>query len=106
MEKDESLEGRRPQTQQDLARAALSGAIQVIISMPMGSSIKLIGKGQNTKQVYKPILTPDQLALLESTPDTEPFDGRKTTDQHSRCVPNSSPSTALPGPAKSPTRNG
>jgi len=41
----------------------------------MGSAIKLIGKGQNTKTVYEPILTTEQLALLESTPDTEPFDG-------------------------------
>jgi superfamily II DNA or RNA helicase len=49
--------------------------VQVIVIVPMGSSIKLIGKGQNTKTVYEPILTPDQLALLDTTPDTEPFDG-------------------------------
>lgn len=49
--------------------------VQVIVIVPMGSSIKLIGKGQNTKTVYEPILTPDHLALLETTPDTEPFDG-------------------------------
>jgi hypothetical protein len=34
----------------------------------MGASVKLIGKGQNTKTVYEPILTADQLALLETTP--------------------------------------
>lgn len=49
--------------------------VQVIVIVPMGSSIKLIGKGQNTKTVYEPILTQDQLALLDTTPDTEPFDG-------------------------------
>src|SRR5437773_4414352 len=43
--------------------------------MPMGTGVKLVGKGQNTKTVYEPVLTPEQLALLETTPDTEPFDG-------------------------------
>jgi hypothetical protein len=41
----------------------------------MGDSIKLIGKGLNTGQVYEPILNAEQLAKLETTPDKEPFDG-------------------------------
>jgi superfamily II DNA or RNA helicase len=49
--------------------------VQVIVTMPMGTGVKLIGKGQNTKTVYEPVLTPEQLALLETTPETEPFDG-------------------------------
>src|SRR5439155_13267715 len=32
-------------------------------------------KGLTTSRVYEPILTPDQLTALETTPDTEPFDG-------------------------------
>lgn len=49
--------------------------VQVIVSTPMGGAIKLIGKGINTNKVYEPILTPEQLATLATTPDTEPFDG-------------------------------
>jgi len=41
----------------------------------MGDSIKLIGKGLNTGQVYEPILNAEQLAKLETTPEKEPFDG-------------------------------
>jgi superfamily II DNA or RNA helicase len=49
--------------------------VQIIICIPMGDAVKLVGKGVNTSKVYEPILTPDQLATLETTPDTEPFDG-------------------------------
>jgi superfamily II DNA or RNA helicase len=49
--------------------------VQVIVTLPMGDAVKLIAKGLNTSRVYEPILTPDKLATLETTPDTEPFDG-------------------------------
>lgn len=49
--------------------------VQVIVSLPMGGAVKLVGKGMNTSKVYEPILTPEQLATLETTPDSEPFDG-------------------------------
>jgi hypothetical protein len=49
--------------------------VQVIVTVPMGNSLKLIGKGLRTHQVYEPILTLDQLAELHVTPDQEPFDG-------------------------------
>ena len=49
--------------------------VQVIVCIPMGEAVKLIAKGLNTSRVYEPILTPDQLAALETTPDAEPFDG-------------------------------
>jgi superfamily II DNA or RNA helicase len=49
--------------------------VQIIVCIPMGDAVKLVGKGINTSKVYEPVLTPDQLATLESTPDTEPFDG-------------------------------
>jgi superfamily II DNA or RNA helicase len=49
--------------------------IQVITSIRMGESIKLIGQGLNTGRTYRPILTLDQLAMLEISPDKVPFDG-------------------------------
>jgi superfamily II DNA or RNA helicase len=49
--------------------------VQVITTIPMGEAIKLYGKGINTGQVYEPILSPEQLAKLEVTPEKEPFDG-------------------------------
>src|SRR5438093_11507514 len=50
-------------------------AVQVIVTIPMGDAVKLIAKALNTSRVYEPILTPDKLATLETSPDTEPFDG-------------------------------
>src|SRR6266516_2845539 len=49
--------------------------VQVILVVPMGDAVKLVAKGLNTSRVYEPILTPDKLAALETTPETEPFDG-------------------------------
>ena len=49
--------------------------VQVITTIPMGESIKLIGKGLKSGKVHEPILSIDQLATLEATPEKEPFDG-------------------------------
>ncbi len=49
--------------------------VQVIAIIPMGVSVKLIGRGLTTNLVHSPILTPDQLAQLEASPENEPFDG-------------------------------
>jgi superfamily II DNA or RNA helicase len=49
--------------------------IQVIIVIPFGSSIKLVGKGLRTSQVYEPILSTDQLASLQVSPVEAPYDG-------------------------------
>ena len=49
--------------------------IQVIIVTPMGDSIKLVGKGLTSGKVHDPILSPQQIAQLEITPEREPFDG-------------------------------
>jgi superfamily II DNA or RNA helicase len=49
--------------------------VQVILVTPMGASVKLIGKGLTTGKLHDPVLTAEQLATLESTPETEPFDG-------------------------------
>lgn len=49
--------------------------VQVILVIAMGTSVKLIGKGLNTGKLHDPILTAEQLATLNATPEKEPFDG-------------------------------
>jgi len=49
--------------------------VQVMLVTPMGTSAKIIGKGLTTGKLHDPILTADQLTLLEATPEKEPFDG-------------------------------
>src|SRR6267378_1722029 len=49
--------------------------VQVIVSIPMGQSVKLVGKGLITGQVHEPILNAEQVATLEATPENAPFDG-------------------------------
>lgn len=49
--------------------------VQVIICTPLGTSVKLIGKGLDSGQVYEPILDTEQLAGLQVSPETPPFDG-------------------------------
>ena len=49
--------------------------VKVILVIPMGDVIKLIGKGLETGQVYEPILNSEQLSKLEIIPEREPFDG-------------------------------
>ncbi|HEV7858772.1 MAG TPA: DUF1822 family protein [Pyrinomonadaceae bacterium] len=49
--------------------------VQIIMVVPMGESVKLIGKGLKTGLVHEPVLNAQQVALLESTPEREPFDG-------------------------------
>ena len=49
--------------------------VQVIVVLPMGGAVKLVGKGLNTEQVHEPILNAEQLAQSTCTADKEPFDG-------------------------------
>ena len=49
--------------------------VKVILVIPMGNVIKLIGKGLESGQVYEPILNDEQLSKLEIIPEIEPFDG-------------------------------
>src|SRR5258708_6887937 len=49
--------------------------VQVIIAIPMGDSVKLVGKGLKSSKVYEPVLSADQLAQLIASPAQEPFDG-------------------------------
>lgn len=49
--------------------------VEVLVTVPMGEAVKLIGRGLQTGKVLDLILTDEKLKLLETTPDTEPFDG-------------------------------
>ena len=50
--------------------------VKVIAVVHMGDSMKLICEGLTTDKVHQPILTPDQVKLLEILPsDDRPFDG-------------------------------
>jgi hypothetical protein len=49
--------------------------VEVLVIAPLGDAVKLTGAGQKTGQVHQRVLSPDQIALLEATPETEPFDG-------------------------------
>lgn len=58
-----------------LRGAVFPEPVKVITTVPLGDSVKVIGHGLQTNQVYQPILTREQLAILEISPETEPFDG-------------------------------
>lgn len=49
--------------------------VEVIVTVPMGTAVKLVGRGVQTGKVVDIILTQEKINLLETTPDTEPFDG-------------------------------
>ena len=49
--------------------------VKVITSVPLGDSIKLVCEGMETGKVHQPILNENQIAKLEVSPETEPFDG-------------------------------
>ncbi|MDP2823725.1 MAG: SNF2-related protein [Sulfuritalea sp.] len=49
--------------------------VQVIVTIPMGTAVKLVGKGVQSNSVYEPILSAEQVALLTASPVLEPFDG-------------------------------
>ncbi|TVL98631.1 MAG: helicase [Candidatus Brocadia sp. WS118] len=49
--------------------------VRIITLIPMGDSIKLIGEGMHSGKVHQPVLTAEQIAALEISPEKEPFDG-------------------------------
>jgi len=49
--------------------------IEVLATIPMGASLKVIGRGRNTGLTHDPVLTPAQLSRLNVSADREPFDG-------------------------------
>ena len=50
-------------------------AVQILAVFPLGASVRIFGKGLTTGQAYDPILDPEQIGLLETTPESIPFDG-------------------------------
>ena len=49
--------------------------VEILSIVPLGASVKLIGKGCKTGLVRDPVLTTEQLALLSSASVHERFDG-------------------------------
>jgi superfamily II DNA or RNA helicase len=49
--------------------------VEVIVTVPMAGAVKLFGRGVLSGKVVNLILTEEKLKLLETTPDTEAFDG-------------------------------
>lgn len=52
--------------------------VKVIVTIPLGNSLKLVGKGLKTNQVHEIILDINQLSKLVISPEKEPFDGDPT----------------------------
>jgi len=53
----------------------LPESIEVLAVVPMGQSLKVIGRGRRSGQTYDPVLNPQQLAMLAVSAQREPFDG-------------------------------
>jgi hypothetical protein len=49
--------------------------IEVLAVVPMGASLKIIGRGRSTGLTHDPVLTPAQLEQLTVSAEREPFDG-------------------------------
>lgn len=49
--------------------------IEVLATMPMGTSLKVIGRGRNSGMTHDPVLTAYQLAQLRVSAEREPFNG-------------------------------
>ena len=49
--------------------------IEVLATVPMGTSFKILGRGRTTGITHDPVLTPPQIAQLQVSAEREPFDG-------------------------------
>jgi len=49
--------------------------VQIITTIPMGVSIKLIAKGMDTLKLYEPVLNAEQIDQLQLSPLNAPYDG-------------------------------
>src|SRR5262245_63885284 len=49
--------------------------VEVLALVPLGDSVKIIGRGLRTGLTHDPVLTPDQLARLSVSSGQEPLDG-------------------------------
>jgi SNF2 family DNA or RNA helicase len=49
--------------------------IEVLAVVPLGTSLKIIGRGKKTGLTHDPVLTPEQIQRLTVSREIEPFDG-------------------------------
>jgi superfamily II DNA or RNA helicase len=52
-----------------------SEPVRVIITLPVGDAIKLIGTGVDSNRTYEPVLSAEQLLALQIAPERPPYDG-------------------------------
>jgi len=50
-------------------------SIEVLAVVPLGTSLKIIGRGKKTGLTHDPVLTPEQIQRLTVSCEVEPFDG-------------------------------
>jgi superfamily II DNA or RNA helicase len=50
-------------------------AVEIVFASSMGESVHVFGKGLTTGQAYDRMLSPEQIAMLEVSPDAIPYDG-------------------------------
>jgi len=50
-------------------------SIEVLAVVPLGTSLKIIGRGKRTGLTHDPVLTPEQIQQLTVSSEVEPFDG-------------------------------
>jgi hypothetical protein len=50
-------------------------SIEVLAVVPLGTSLKIIGRGKKTGLTHDPVLTPEQIQRLTVSCEIEPFDG-------------------------------
>src|SRR5262245_24600049 len=79
---ESDLDMATPSTTADQVRPGLtiSGpfipeAMEVLAVVPFGASLKVIGRGAKTGHSYDPVLSPEQIAQLKVSGESEPFDG-------------------------------
>ncbi len=58
-----------------VAGPLLPEPVEFIATVPMGTALKLIGRGLRTNQVHQPVLDAEQVAQLTVSPKDAPFDG-------------------------------
>lgn len=52
-----------------------SEPVRVIITLPVGGAIKLVGTGVDSSRTYEPVLSAAQLLALQIAPERPPYDG-------------------------------
>src|SRR5947209_7511924 len=59
-----------------IVRGALfNEPVLVIAAIPLGTAVKLYGKGMKTGQVHEPVLSQEQIATLDVSSDQKAYDG-------------------------------